>query len=396
MLISDRFHVSYCTNIHPGENWEVTFAHLKANLPKVKQRIAPDTDFGLGLRLSNRASEELEQGTRLQEFKQWLLDEGCYVYTMNGFPYGNFHNERVKDSVHQPDWTTKSRVRYTQRLFEQLAHVLPEGLNGSISTSPISYKHWFETPEAKEAAMRSGADNMLEVAVQLYRTEQESGPYLNLAIEPEPDGILENTAEVIAFFKDYLVPQGQERFGKEYGFDPEKAAYLVKRYISVCYDVCHFSLAYEAPERTFKAFKEQGINIGKIQVSSALKIRLDGDVDGIWKALSAFDEPTYLHQVTEKRDGEVFTYADLPEVLGKSDIGKELRAHFHVPIFLEDFGMLGATQDQILETLDCLKDSDICDHLEVETYTWDVLPDSLKFDLVDSIVRELDWLIKKL
>jgi len=155
MLVTDKYHLTYCTNIHPGKDWELTFTQLQTHVPTIKAKLAPTVPFGLGLRLSNLASEELDAGENLKHFKHWLQDNDIYVFTMNGFPYGNFHNESVKDKVHAPDWTTKERVVYTKRLFRQLAYLLPEGISGGISTSPISYKHWYPDKKAIEKAFNA-------------------------------------------------------------------------------------------------------------------------------------------------------------------------------------------------------------------------------------------------
>ena len=397
MHVNNTFHLSYCTNIHPGQNWESTFTSLKEYVPGIKAKVSPNESFGLGLRLSNKASEELNEGEHFSEFKAWLSQNDLYVFTMNGFPYGNFHDERVKDAVHSPDWTTEERLVYTQRLFEQLAELLPEGMTGGISTSPISYKHWHDSKEKKKKAFTAGAKNLAEIALQLIEIESEKGMYLHLDIEPEPDGLLENSDEVVEFYERYLIPIVTQIFKERTSLPTKHIHNAIKRYITVCYDICHFSLAYEEPEYTFKKFKNAGLNIGKIQVSAALKIISDAaDSSGIWEALAQFNEPTYLHQVTEQVNGKVKTYNDLPIVLEKRKDFKELRAHFHVPIFLERFGKLFSTQDHILKVIEYLKQHPISDHLEIETYTWDVLPKELKRDLSESIIREIDWLKERL
>jgi len=392
MQLQDKFHLTYCTNIHPGQDWKSTFESIKQHVPGIKSEVSKEQPFGLGLRLSNKASEELEMGNNMSEFKQWLDTNHLYVFTMNGFPYGNFHDERVKDMVHAPDWTTNDRLAYTKRLFRQLSELLPEGMNGGISTSPITYKYWHKTDSAIKNAFETGAKNMLEVAFQLHNIENITGKYLHLDIEPEPDGLLENSEEVLAFYADFLVPMGITYFKQELGVDANKAEAIIKKYITVCYDVCHFSLAYEEPIDTFTKFKANDIKVGKIQVSAALKILFNGKSDEkIWEQLSQFNEPTYLHQVTEIIDGKVKTYSDLPLVLEGERNHKELRAHYHVPIFLEKYGELFSTQDHILKTMQYLKLDSISEHLEIETYTWDVLPVALKQDLSVSIIREIEW-----
>ncbi|MBO0322289.1 metabolite traffic protein EboE [Muricauda sp. CAU 1633] len=395
MRIKDKYHLTYCTNIHAGGDWEETFTSLKQNLPEIKKAVSPNDSFGLGLRLSNTASVELDNG-KLQGFKDWLDENDCYVFTMNGFPYGNFHGEPVKDNVHVPDWTTKERLEYTQRLFKQLDFLAPEGMECGISTSPVSYKHWFDAESKKEQAFVRGAQHMVQVALQLHKIEKESGRYMHLDVEPEPDGFLENTQEVLDFYKDYLIPEAIKAF-ESFKLSTDKVEELLKRYITVCYDVCHFALAYEAPNLTFERFKEVGIKTGKIQISAALKILYQQDKEEeLWSTLAQFNEPVYLHQVTEKVNGTVKTYNDLPIVLEKKAPFDELRSHFHVPIFLEDYGLLQSTQDQIVKVLEYLEGHFVSNHIEVETYTWDVLPDKLKVPITESIARELSWMKSRL
>ncbi|MEL6917026.1 MAG: metabolite traffic protein EboE [Bacteroidota bacterium] len=397
MLVNRTQHLTYCTNIHPGADWKATFNSLQHYVPKIKNKVSEGQPFGIGLRLSNTASEELSRDENLEKFKTWLANNELYVFTMNGFPYGNFHNEQVKDKVHAPDWTTNERVTYTKRLFDQLAFLLPNDISGGISTSPISYKHWHNSDESMDLAFKKGAKHLSEIIEHLYTIEKETGKYLHLDIEPEPDGLLENSDEVVRFFEDYLIPIAKDYMKEHLGLEGDVVQTLIYRHMTVCYDICHFSLAYEEPKKTLEKFKTAGIHIGKIQVSSALKIIFnDRERDEIWESLALFNESTYLHQVTEKVGDKVVTYNDLPVVLREKKKFSELRAHFHVPIFLERFDKLYATQDQILKVIDCLKSDTVSRHLEIETYTWEVLPDALKTDLSECIIREIQWLKSKL
>ncbi len=393
-MLLDRFHTTYCTNIHPGENWDETFRSLKRYAVRVKEHVAPTTPFGIGLRLSNRASEELGAAEKLTEFRDWLDENQLYVFTMNGFPYGSFHGGVVKDSVHAPDWTTSDRVSYTKRLIDQLAYLLPGGVtSGGISTSPISYKRWYSNPAERERARACGVANIVEVLAHLVGVEARTGKYVHLDIEPEPDGLLENSTEVVALFKDHLLPVAVPILQGTFAVSRGEAQDLVYRHINICYDVCHFALAYEDPAETFRIFKNAKIKVGKVQVSSALKAAFHGEHTAATRdALAAFDESTYLHQVTEQRGGGVFTYRDLPDFFATARSAREARVHFHVPIFMESYGVLSSTQSTILEVIEQLKREPLTSHLEVETYTWDVLPEGAKLDLTRSITRELNWL----
>ena len=397
MLLLDTFHVSYCTNIHPGEDWAATMESLVTYLPKIKSQVSNHQPFGIGLRLSNTASEELNQPKVLQDFKDWLQENDLYVFTMNGFPYGNFHNQIIKEEVHTPDWTTIQRLQYTKRLCSQLAYLLPDHVkSGGISTSPIGYKHKFEGIDQRKKACQTGAVHIVDVLMHLIEIEKLTQKHIHLDIEPEPDGLLENSEDFITFFENHLFPTAVPKLKKILDLNSKEAKTLVCRHITLCYDVCHFSLAFEAPEVTFKKLSASGINIGKIQVSAALKVTYRQQWEGQFDTLKMFDEPTYLHQVTQKVADTVVTYRDLPEFFTQKPKFDEIRVHFHVPIYQKNFELLESTQSAIIEVLQYVKKNTVCDHLEVETYTWKVLPSKLKVDIADSIVKELFWLKNQL
>ncbi|MBW3545688.1 MAG: metabolite traffic protein EboE, partial [Bacteroidetes bacterium] len=339
--VSHSYHLSYCTNIHPGESWTEVFQSLKAHVPAIKKQLSPHAPFGLGLRLSNQASLELLEDNRLQYFKQWLEQEGVYIFTFNGFPYGGFHHQVVKDQVHSPDWTSQERLNYSLRLFDILEALIPEGIEGGISTSPLTYKLWHPEPAAQKLVFEQASRQLFEVVIHLYKIREKTGKLLHLDIEPEPDGLLENTEELVNFFKDWLLPKGIPYLQQQLGLTTEQARSAILDHIQLCYDVCHFALAYEQPQEVFQQLAANGIRIGKIQISAALKARLAEDVEQrepVVQALRPFIESTYLHQVVERdADGQLTHYADLPEALEqlKKPIAREWRTHFHVPVFLE-------------------------------------------------------------
>ncbi|EAZ80463.1 metabolite traffic protein EboE [Algoriphagus machipongonensis] len=402
MKLKEGTHLTYCTNIHPGESWGETFENLQNHIPNIQLKAAKNAPFGIGLRLSNKASLELKVDGELQKFKTWLAANNCYVFTMNGFPYGGFHGEVVKDKVHQPDWTTKDRRNYTIRLFELLAELLPEGMEGGISTSPLSYRYWHKNQQELERAITKSTTHMVHVVEKLIEIKQKTGKVLHLDIEPEPDGILENTAEMLAFYKDWLLPMGARDLMDSLAMSKEDAENAIKDHIRLCYDVCHFALVYEKPRAVFQAMKSAGIKIGKIQISAALKIDIPESIeskDAIRKTLVPFAESTYLHQVIGRNaDGQLESFRDLDRALAVLDQTKlkEWRIHFHVPVFLEDYGAVASTQSDILEVLDYLKEENVTEHLEVETYTWDVLPEGMNIDIQSSIIRELEWVSENL
>ncbi|MEN9676994.1 MAG: metabolite traffic protein EboE, partial [Verrucomicrobiota bacterium] len=77
---------------------------------------------------------------------------------------------------------------------------------------------------------------------------------------------------------------------------------------------------------------------------------------------------------------------------------REWRIHFHVPLHAPDTSLFGTTADHLRGTLDVLKQQPaLCHHLEMETYTWEVLPRELKQARVeDMLVSEYQWTLAEL
>ncbi|GAB4014607.1 metabolite traffic protein EboE [Spirosoma koreense] len=398
-------HLSYCSNIHAGETWTEHFAALQQAIPELKKRLSPDAPFGIGLRLSDIASEELEQPENLVSFQHWLAENDCYVFTMNGFPFGGFHDTVVKDQVHAPDWTTEARVEYTKRLFRLLSVLLPvdelgNAIQGGVSTSPLSYRYWFEweQPPARDYIYSQATQNVLEVVSELIRLRQQTDRLMHLDLEPEPDGVIETADEFIAWFTDYLLPMGIEQISDQFGLTDEEAEATICEHVRLCYDVCHFAIGYERPAEVLDKLKQYGLRVGKIQISAALKATFptaESERAAVRDAFQQFNEPTYLHQVVARtQSGNLQRFPDLPEALAAfNDDHVEWRSHFHVPLFVADYGVLQSTQDDIREVLQLQADRRFTNQLEVETYTWGVLPNDLKKPLVDSIEREIKWVL---
>lgn len=392
-------HLTYCSNIHAGESWEAHFAQLKHCIPEIKKAVAPDTDFGIGLRLSNQASIALLEVKNLQLFREWLDANSCYVFTMNGFPYGGFHHTIVKDKVHAPDWTTDDRVSYTVRLAHILAELLPDGMEGGISTSPLSYRFWHNT-EQVPGIFEKSTMQVLQVVDQLMQIKQSTGKMIHLDIEPEPDGLLGEGKEFLTWYSDYLLPLGIPYLNRIYGGDSAMMSNHIKQHVQLCYDVCHFAICYEDHSAMIRELEKRGIRTGKIQISAALKSVMPDDVvkrKEVTAAFAGFNEPTYLHQVVAmQQEGLLKRYADMPDALadaGNMDV-KEWRAHFHVPIFVEGYGLLQSTRQDIEKVLSIQKQQRFTHHLEIETYTWEVLPAEQKLPLTQSIIREIQSVMK--
>ncbi len=267
--------LTYCSNIHPGETWPEVLDGLRRHLPTVKAAVAPEAPFGLGLRLSAVAAEALIQPAALEEL-QALLDEGpYYVFTLNGFPYGTFHGASVKEGAYRPDWSEEERLLYSNRLAEILAIFLPEGLEGSVSTVPGTFKPW--ALDRNGGKVEAITDNLIRHVAELIAIERTRGRRIVLALEPEPCCFLETVAETIDYFEGHLFgAAAAERLAVMSGLSKSQAEAALRRHLGVCYDVCHAAVEFEDPRDSLVRLRAAGIRIPKPQLSAALRIAAVG------------------------------------------------------------------------------------------------------------------------
>ncbi|GHA90110.1 metabolite traffic protein EboE [Modicisalibacter luteus] len=391
-LPNDLGDLTYCLNIHPAETWPEVREALLGPVREVRQAVAPDEPFAVGLRLSAQAMHTLEDWRVRAELKDILASEGYRVVTVNGFPYGTFHGVRVKEDVYQPDWRYAARLEYTCALAELMAELGAAGDRISLSTVPGTFK---PLGPGNESLM---ADNLLKAAAHCAELERRTGVCVAIAIEPEPYCFLATIDESIAYFRHYLLSEGAlRRFAELAGVSANHAAVVLSRHLGLCYDVCHAAVEFEDPCASIERLREAGIPIHKLQLSAALRV---AEVDAQARhALEAFAEPTYLHQVVASGKQGITRYADLPEALarGRHADNEEWRIHYHVPIFAESLGAFGTTQPFLSEILELHRQSPICSHLEIETYTWHVLPQALKHERIEeAIACELRWVAERL
>lgn len=385
-------HLTYCINIHATQSWADVRAAIVGPVADVKKRTSNQEPFAIGLRFSGDALKELRTPGNRNELKKLLLDNDLRAITVNGFPYGPFHGTRVKEEVYQPDWRAQERVNYTCELADLMAEIAPGGEVVSLSTVPGTFK---PLASGFEPLM---AENYLKSVVHLIKLREDSGVTVALAIEPEPFCFLETIAETIAFFEEHLFGAAAIEFISERtGLTATQAATALPRHLGLCYDVCHAAVEYENAEDSIASLRNAGIPIHKLQLSAALRIPKVNPLNR--SALSSYDEPTYLHQVIRRTSEGLKIHQDLNEALALGDVtdGEEWRVHFHVPIYMDDLGAFSSTRNFLEEILALHRVSPISNHLEVETYTWDVLPDSVRGNSVDEdIARELKWVLEQL
>jgi len=394
-----RPHLGYCTNIHPGESLAEVRQNLARYVVEVKRLVLPDGPFGVGLRLSARAARELLAPGALPELGAFLAEHGMYVFTINGFPYGEFHKGRVKEQVYLPDWLDDARLAYTDQLATILAELMVgQDLDeGSVSTSPGAFK-----PRVQSLRDAQGiAERMRRHAVFLHQLAQRTGKTISLAIEPEPSCQLETVAETVAFFEQhFFAASALQHTAALARVSTVEAEVLLRRHLGVCFDTCHMAVEFEPALGAIDQLVAAGIRIGKVQLSAGV------EASALTPELQAFDDGVYLHQVVQSTSGQLVRYVDLADAFADGEraqapaagaLASTYRVHFHVPLFLESLGSFSSTQPYVREVLAVLRERAICPHLEVETYTWDVLPAAYRAEpIVEAVARELTWVVGEL
>jgi len=390
-------HLTYSTLVHPGDTWEEMWASLVTYVPKVKARVAPKVPFGVSLRLSAKSAEVLASTpSERDKLKTFLADNDMYLYTVNAFPYGPFKNQVVKEQVYEPDWRSEERTRYTSNVADVLADVVPQGVSPSIQSAPLGFK-----PRVTGAdVVASYTQHVLRVAAHLVALEARTGRTVTLALEPEPFCFLETTDETVAYFRDHLYTgTSAAALAKLAGIPISEAHGALRRHVGVVFDICHQAVVYENIAESLQKLVDAEIPIFKLQEAAAM--RVPEVTQKIVDALARYAKTIYLTQTVQKKDGKLTRFLNLEDAFEawKKDPGpREWRTHFHVPVFLTELGHgFGTTRFGLEQALAVHKKTPLSTHLEIETYTWDVLPAHLKTgDIVDYVVLELEWVREQL
>ena len=353
---------AYCTNVHPAEDLAGVLEQLDRYAVPVREELGADT-LALGLWLAEPVARGLaEDDAARRGLAAELRARGLTVSTLNAFPYGGFHHEVVKHSVYTPTWTDPRRLSYTMACATVLADLLPDSAScGSISTLPLAWREpW--TSEDDERA-RAAFD---ELAGFLRTEAARHGRPVRLAVEPEPGCVLDTVADAVDWLADRV--------------DHD--------HIGICLDTCHLAVSFADPVEAVAVIRRRGLSVVKVQASAALEVAEPGTEEGR-RAIAAFAEPRYLHQVRENAPAGVLAADDLPEALEVLPAEHPWRVHFHVPLHARPAAPLTSTTDVLLAAHEAVR-SDGSPHVEVETYTWTVLPGP-DVDLVEGIAAELRW-----
>ncbi len=380
--------IGYCTNVHAGPDLKTTQDNLLRYASSVKQQFSPNAPMGVGLWLAAPAAASLQDSSQLTALRQWLDQQQLVPFTLNGFPFGDFHSEVVKHDVYKPTWFDDERLNYTTHLIDALHGLLPPGMEGSISTLPIAWdRHSMTPPQWLQTSQQ-----LLKLCRYLHQLEQDTGRLIYVCIEPEPGCVLDVAKDMIDLFNERLLP-----------FDDDN---IVTRYLRICHDICHSAVMFESQADVLRRYQQLGIQVGKVQVSSAVRVNfseLPADKrEAALEQLASFNEPRYLHQTCiQDQQGSTLFYEDLDLALATVTHPAELintwSVHFHVPVYLESLGLLGTSRSDILECFEVCKSMPDLTHYEVETYAWNVLPAEHQVEnLAAGIAREMNWVREQL
>ncbi len=373
-----HYPLSYCTNVHPCRSRNDLERIITQEARSVQEQCG--FSIGVGLWLPEVVISEVAQdATVTRSIASLLADQGLQCFSLNAFPFGDFHSERVKENVYLPDWSDIRRLDYTRLCSKFLAGVLTGEDEGSVSTLPLAYKQAVQSPDFSKRAI----DQLVQLSRDLDRLHHETGKTIRLAIEPEPFCLLETTPETIHFFEMLWDAADKAGVGE-----------LVRQHIGVCYDVCHQAVEFENASVAISELAAAAIRINKVQISCAIELDKPSD-EKARQALAAFAEQRYLHQTFARHsDGRVISHTDLSQELALDPPpdwkqAEKWRVHFHVPVDADRLGPLGTTRPELIRALHALGQLPYEPHLEVETYTWPVLPGVESGDVIAGMSREL-------
>ena len=373
-----HYPLSYCTNVHPCRSRNDLERIITREARSVQEQCG--FSIGVGLWLPEVViSEVVQDATVTKNIASLLADQGLQCFSLNAFPFGDFHSERVKENVYLPDWSDVRRLEYTRLCSQFLAAIVTGEDEGSISTLPLAYKQAAQFPDFSKRAI----DQLIQLARDLDRLRHETGKIIRLAIEPEPFCLLETTPETIQFFEVLWDTADKAGIGG-----------LVREHIGVCYDVCHQAVEFENADVAIRELATADIRINKVQISCAIELNKPSD-EKSRQALAAFAEHRYLHQTFARHsDGRVISRTDLSQKLVLDpppdwQQAEKWRVHYHVPVDADRLGPLGTTRPELIRALHALGQLPYEPHLEVETYTWPVLPGVASGDVIAGMAREL-------
>ena len=408
-----RVRLGYCSNLHAGESVRAIRAGLEEFTLPLKQRLGVTGAFGVGLYLPAPAARHLASEEGSEDLAEWIAfcgGEGIDPFTFNAFPYGDFQQDGLKEAVYEPLWSEIERGQYTFCV-AQVAQALQAGLpfsdprsHISISTHPGAHVSQVDGTAGLHACSRGLAAAVLS----LVQTQREDAPPVVLSVEAEPWAIAGDSL-ALAEYLVVVAVRAAALLRDQGQVASNEAERLVAQHLGTCLDACHSAVEFETVEAALRLAASQG-PLGKLQYSSALRLRQPAAHAPGQAALLGLDEARFLHQVNgrPKRVGQALLRAeDLPALrTALQDPAQapawqacdEWRCHFHVPVDMPHFEGLETTRDYadkillgLLAAPETWRTQEL--HVEIETYTWSVLPGVQEGSVLDGMQAEYEHVL---
>lgn len=383
MLIYNKS-LTYCSNIFKEKHFYNLLDKLFDCFSFIKSNFK-NKHIGLGLCFSNKLINTVLITKNFNYFNKWIYKNNFYLSSINGFVYKSFHKKKIKEYIYYPDWTTLLRLNFTKKIILLLSKLNNSNNNYSISTSPISFKYWTKKRDRKYIFFTS-AKNFINIFNYLIYINNYTKKYIHLDIEPEPACLIETFDDFLYFFLKWLAVYLKFHFSTKYD---KKFINLLKHYINLCYDICHFSVNFCNHSNIITLIKKHKIKIGKVQISSALELKKTLSEYNIKNDLLFLYNSQFLHQNTLLYNNILKKNIDIKYLTNYID--NTVRIHCHMPIYLNEYKTIFKTTSCETKNalLIILKNFNI-KHLEIETYTYDMLLDINKFT---SILKEYVFII---
>jgi Xylose isomerase-like TIM barrel len=379
--------IGYSSNLHAAETIDELEQVLRTFTANVRERVGWN-QIGLDLRLGSTAIRAMTNDrAELARVRRALDAAGASAHTLNAFPLRPFQASVVKANAYHPDWTTDERLNDTVALID-VALTLSDSPLITISTVPGSYRPF--GPAANDHARIARA--LGQWAAHAVRAEQRCGRRVVLCLEPEPWCLLETSHDVVAFWHGALAEHGVAAAADILDRDITAGERAIKHHLAICFDTCHFSLAFEDQLQAVTRLQNAGIAIAKCQFSAAPEVRQPLDDNAGLSALRALAEPRFMHQTAAySAAGSLSKVQDLDQLdlcLARLPNATAVRSHFHLPVFrpAQPHGLSTTIEDSHKGLSACLAAG--CTHIAVETYTWSILA-AQEQDVLNGTVREL-------
>lgn len=386
MLLKNKCNLTYCSNIFKEKTWQKLFYKIKSYVTDLKH-VFKKINIGLSLCLSNSLINEIKKNHNQENIINWIKKKHLYISSINGFVYQTFHKKKIKEYIYFPDWTSKKRLNFTKKLINILKNIIKKKYDGSISTLPISYDIWVKNYH-KSYILYKSSKNILNTIKLLIKTKKQQKISIHLDIEPEPHCTIETYKQIKIFFEMWLIP-----LYKQFFITKKKIIYT---HIKICYDICHFIVNFEDYKKVLNSIQKTNIQIGKIQLSSALKINLQNKIKKpLLTTLKQLNKSPFLHQIRIKKKDKIKKYLDIKYIFNnlKQKKNAELRIHCHAPLYEKIYKNIKTTQKETKTTLKYFLKKTRIKHIEIETYTYNIIYNN---NPITAMIKEYIWTINLL